>query len=125
MDHVGFPQTGMLNNPDIVATFIVGVLSPIVGMNWAFNFLLMFVMGANIVGGYFLCRQFGCLRWSSVVGAIVFGWQPLLVSYGFSSVITDLIHLWPYAFGLGFIQRGMLEENDQDGRWLISGEQSK
>lgn len=117
MDYVGFPQTGMLNNPDIVATFIVGVLSSIVGLNWAFNLLLMFVMGANIVGGYFLCRQFGCLRWSSVVGAIVFGWQPLLVSYGFSSVITDLIHLWPYAFGLGFIQRGMLEENDHDGRW--------
>ena len=60
-----------------------------------------------------LCRQFGCLRWSALIGATVFGWQPLLVSYGFSSVITDLIHLWPYAFGLAFIQRGMLEENSR------------
>ena len=117
MDHVGFPQTGMLNNPDIVATFLVGMFRPIVGLIWSFNLLLISVMGANIVGGYFLCRQFGCIRWSAVVGAIIFGWQPLLVSYGFSSVITDLIHLWPYAFGLGFIQRGLQEENFEDGRW--------
>ena len=117
MKLVGFPETGMLNNPDIVATIIVGLLRPFVGLVNAFNLLLMLVMGCNLTSGYFLCRQFECTRWASIVGGIVFGWQPLLVSYGFSSVITDLIHLWPYALGLGLIQRAMLEDNPSDGTW--------
>ena len=51
------------------------------------------------------------------MAGVFLGWQPLLLSYGFASNITDLTHLWPYALGLGFVQRALIEDNPVDGGW--------
>jgi hypothetical protein len=106
---VGFPTSRMLNNPDIVATFVVGTLAPLIGGSTAFNLLLWLVMFSNLASLYWLGRQLGISRVACLSGTVVFGWNSLLLSYGFASNISDLIHLWPYALSLGFLITGLKE----------------
>ena len=92
--NVGFPDTGMLNNPDVFASMFFFLFESFLGIEKTFNLLLIVVMHLNLCAGYFLCRQFDGTSQASLVGACIFAWQPLLIRYGFASVITDIIHLW-------------------------------
>ena len=112
---VSFPQEGHLNNPDLFASLFFWLMSSLpIGLR--FNLLLYTVMILNIAAGSFLVHQFEVSWWKSLMAGVFLAWQPLLLSYGFASNITDLTHLWPYAFGLGFLQRGVLESHAADGR---------
>jgi len=117
-----FPLTGALNNPDIVAGIAFWIAS-LLGFDHytdyglVFNVLLYAVMWLNIASGAFLASQWSVKRWEALVVGVFFAWQPLLISYGFASNITDLIHIWPFAFGLAFLKRAMEEENPETGKY--------
>ena len=113
----GFPDASYLNNPDIVATLFIGIFKPILGHFVSFNLLLFSVMLLNLSSLYFLARQFLSSRIASIAGAVAFGWNSLLLSYGFSSNITDLIHVWPYAFSIAWLLIGLKQESNRAG-WI-------
>ena len=122
VDTASFPLTGALNNPDIIAGIVFWFAS-LVGLEQhtdyglVFNVLLYSVMWLNIVSGAFLGSQWSVRRWEALIVGVFFAWQPLLISYGFASNITDLIHIWPFAFGLAFLKRAMDEEHPDTGKY--------
>lgn len=107
VDELGFPYQSSLNNPDIFATFIVGGLAPYIGESLSYNLLLFVVMLANISGMYFLARQWKLSIFSALTSSVFLGWNALVLSYGFASCISDLIHLWPYCFSLALLRRAL------------------
>jgi len=120
VETASFPLVGTLNNPDLFAGIFFW-LGDVLGFNQyneygiVFNLLLFSVMLFNIMAGAFLSRQCGGDKWINLVVGVFFAWQPLLISYGFASNITDLTHVWPFALGLGFTKRAVDEDNPSDG----------
>ncbi len=116
VDTASFPNQGALNNPDIFAGVFFWCTS-FLPLGLRFNLLLLLVMGLNVLSGVFLVRQFSVSKWVALLVGFFWAWQPLLLSYGFASNITDLTHVWPYAMGLGFLQRALVEDNTEDGQF--------
>ena len=122
VETASFPLTGALNNPDVVAGVFFW-FAALFGLEHhtdyglVFNILLYAVMCLNIVSGAFLGAQWSVKRWEALVVGVFLAWQPLLISYGFASNITDLIHIWPFAFGLAFVKRAIHEANPEDGKY--------
>ena len=120
VETASFPLVGTLNNPDLFAGVFFW-MGDVLGFDQyheygsVFNLLLYSVMVLNITAGAFLSRQFGGEKWINLLVGVFFAWQPLLLSYGFASNITDLTHLWPFALGLGFVKRAVDEDNPSDG----------
>ena len=121
VETASYPLVGTLNNPDLYAGLFFWV-GDCLGFDQyddygvVFNLLLFSVMLMNIFAGAFLSRQFGGSPWINLLVGVFFAWQPLLLSYGFASNITDLTHLWPFALGLGFTKRSLDEDNPADGK---------
>ena len=120
VETASYPLVGTLNNPDLFAGVFFW-MGDLLGFDQyheygvVFNLLLFSVMLLNITGGAFLSRQFGGDKWINLLVGVFFAWQPLVLSYGFASNITDLTHLWPFALGLGFTVRAVKEGDPSDG----------
>ena len=121
VETASYPLVGTLNNPDLYAGVFFWV-GQCLGFDQydeygvVFNLLLFSVMAMNILSGAFLSRQVGGSSWVNLVVGVFFAWQPLLLSYGFASNITDLTHLYYFCFGLGFTKRAIDEDNPTDGK---------
>ena len=111
VEGIGFPQSTVLNNPDITMAILLSGLHQVFGWVGGMVIVLWLSMLANVHAGYYMARTFGLSRTASYLTALGIAWNPLTIAYGFASVITDFVHLWPYVYAVGHLQRAITQES--------------
>ena len=59
IDEIRHPTPGLLNNPDLVGTLVIGGLNGLLGDCAAYNLLVSLQLGANALAAWWLGRQWG------------------------------------------------------------------
>ena len=115
MDGIGFPNTGMLNNPDPLGTAVFQLLQPLCGDAWAWNLLVIGQIWATMAATWLLARELCGDRWAAVTAALGFGLTPLLLVYPLLSGVPEILHLWPYPLALRAGLRALSRPGWRDG----------
>ena len=106
IDEIRHPTPGLLNNPDLVGTLVIGGLNGLLGDCAAYNLLVSLQLGANALAAWWLGRQWGGDDLAGLGAAISIGLLPLLLVYCVAGAVTDMLNLWPYLLSLYFMREG-------------------
>jgi hypothetical protein len=112
-DRVGWPEPGILNNPDPVGTLTSAVLRPFVGRYWAFNLHVVLITFLNLLSAWSLARFLTRDDLAALLGAAAFALTPFVVLYCIDSAIIDVLNLWPWVAGI----RYALDAGATGSRW--------
>ena len=104
IDELRFPDPGLLNNPDLIGTLLVGGLNATLGDCGAYNLLVWLQLFANAAAAAWVGRQWGGDRWAGLGTAAAVGLLPLLLVYCVAGAITDMLNVWPYLLSLGALR---------------------
>ncbi len=116
---IGHPHPGPLNNPDLLGTLIYQTLRPLVGRAGAFDLLVFLQLWATMVATWALARDLTRVALAGLSSAVVFGLSPLVLVYGVSGAVTDMLALWPYPLALMWLLRALRRGGWRDG--LLGG----
>lgn len=119
IDELRHPYPGVLNNPDMVGTLIVGGLNRLLGDCGAYNLLVWLQLLANGAAAWLLGAQWSGDRRAGLVAAACVALMPLLLVYCVAGAITDMLNVWPYLLSFWALRRGW---EDPEGRsaWPLS-----
>ncbi len=110
---IGYPQPGMLNNPDPLGTLLYGLLVGPLGSAAAFDLPVLLHLWANMVAAWLLAREVTRDDLASATAAISFGLAPLVLTYPVMCAVTDIAILWPYPLAL----LALLRAPERPGPW--------
>lgn len=116
---VGFPNTGLLNNPDPLGTLVHSLLRPVFGQGVAYNLLVLGQLWAAMLAAWLLARDLTRDPVASIVAGVGFGLTPLVLVYPLACGVTDILNLWPYPPALLFGLRALRCPGWRDG--LLAG----
>ncbi len=116
---VGFPNTGLINNPDPLGTAVYGLLRPLLGRAGAYNTLVIGQLWAAMLAAWLLARDLTRDPWAALVAGAGFGLTPLVLVYPLACGITDILQLWPYPLAMLFGLRALRRRGWRDG--LLAG----
>ncbi len=107
VDNAGFPNLGVLNNPDPVGAAVTLLLRPLVGRIWAYNLLLVVQLAASMIATWALARALVQDASAALVASVTFVLTPLVLAYAVSGAVTDILNLWPYPLALLLLLRAL------------------
>lgn len=116
VDAIGYPDGGMLNNPDPLGTLLYHLLLGL-GSETAFNVPILLHLWGNMVAAWLLARAVTRDDLASVTAAVSFGLAPLVLAYPVMCAVTDMAILWPYPLAL----RALLGVPDRPRAGLVAG----
>jgi hypothetical protein len=100
VDGVAFPNPGPLNNPDPLGTLLVGPLEGLIGLSASYNALILVQLTLTLACTWLLARQWLDDGRAALASAVAFGFCPLLLTYGVSSSVIDILNVWQYPLAL-------------------------
>jgi hypothetical protein len=106
---IGAPDSGPLNNPDVVGSVLYGLGHLVLGRAAAYNLAIVATLWADMAAAWWLAHGWLRDRWAATVAAVGIGLAPYLLTYGVDSAITDQLHLWPWLLAAGALHRATLE----------------
>lgn len=115
IDNAGFPNLGLLNNPDPVGTLVTALLRPLVGRLWAYNLLVWLQLWATALATWALVRSLLPDRTAAFFAAVAFTLTPMILAYCVAGAITDMLNLWPYPLAIRAVLRGLRRPGWRDG----------
>ncbi len=115
VESVGFPNNGLLNNPDPLGSLVHWALAPVIGSAGAYNLLVVGQLWAAMVAVWLLASDLTRRPWASIVAGVGFGLTPLVLVYPVACGITDILNLWPYPLALLFGLRALRRGGWRDG----------
>ena len=104
---ISFPNSGPLNNADVLGTVVHLVLSPILGSAHAYNALVLLQLWLNMVAAWLLARDLTRDSRAALVAGVSFGLYPMVMAYCVAGAITDMLNLWPYPLAILFLMRAL------------------
>ncbi len=116
---VGFPNTGLVNNPDPLGTLVFNLLLPSLGSPAAYNLLVCAQLWAAMAAAWLLARDLTRHPAASLVAAVGFGLTPLVLVYPLACGVTDILNLWPYPLAVMYALRALRRPGWRDG--LLGG----
>lgn len=121
IDEIRFPNPGLLNNPDIVGTLVVGGLGRVAGDCGAYNLLVWLQLLANAVAAWLVGAQWAGDRRAGLVAAGCVALMPLLLVYCVAGAITDMLNVWPYLLSAWALRRAWEDPRARAGWPVLSG----
>lgn len=115
VDSAGYPNLGLLNNPDPVGTLVTAALRPMVGRLWAYNLLVWLQLWATALATWALVRTLLADRGAALFAAVAFALTPMVLAYCVAGAITDMLNLWPYPLAIRAMLRGLRRPGWRDG----------
>lgn len=115
----GFPNTGLVNNPDPLGTVVFGLLRPVLGSPAAYNTLVIAQLWAAMAAAWLLARDITREPVAALVAGVGFGLTPLVLVYPLACGVTDILNLWPYPLVVLFVLRALRRPGWRDG--LLAG----
>jgi len=116
---VGFPNSGLLNNPDPLGSALMPALLVALSRPCAYNLLVTLHLLLNMLAVWLLARDLLRDELAALTAATAFGLTPLLLVYPLLCAITDLLILWPYPLAILFALRALRRQGWRDG--LLAG----
>ena len=116
---VGFPNTGLMNNPDPLGTLLFSLFRPLFGQAGAYNTVVIAKIMAAMLAAWLLARDLTRDPWAALVAGVGFGLTPLVLVYPVLCGVTDILELWPYPLALLFALRALRRPGWRDG--LLGG----
>ncbi len=104
---IGHPYPGLLANPDPLGTLIYAALRQLLPQAPSYNVLVLGTLAANAAAAFFLARDQTRDNLAAATAAVAFGTAPIVLSYGVTSAITDVLHLWPFLLAFTFALRAL------------------
>jgi hypothetical protein len=92
----GHPNPGLLNNPDMIGTLIVGVLGRVIGSCPAYDLLVYLHLFANGAAAWLLARQWTRSDGAALTAGVSVALLPIVLTYCVMGAITDMLAVWPY-----------------------------
>jgi hypothetical protein len=111
---IGAPDSGPLNNPDVVGSVLYGLGHLVLDRPAAYNLALVVTLWANMAAAWWLAHGWLRDRWAATLAAVAIGLAPYLLTYGVDSAITDQLHLWPWLLAVGALHRASLADEEAD-----------
>ena len=121
IDEIRHPYPGVLNNPDMVGTLVVGGLGRLLGDCGAYNLLVWGQLLANGAAAWLLGAQWSGDRRAGLVAAACVTLMPLLLVYCVAGAITDMLNVWPYLLAFWALRRGWTDATGRPGWPLAAG----
>ncbi|MCB9765764.1 MAG: glycosyltransferase family 39 protein [Alphaproteobacteria bacterium] len=119
VDSIGFPNTGPLNNPDLVTTALWGLLRGPLGDVAGYNLILFLQLWGTALATWALARDLCRDGRAALTAGVAFALTPLVLVYAVAGAITDMLNLWPYPLAMLFALRALRREGWRDG--LLAG----
>ncbi len=104
---IGHPYPGLLANPDPLGTLIYSALRQLLPQAPSYNVLVLGALAANAGAAFFLARDQIRDNLAATTAAVAFGTAPIVLSYGVTSAVTDVLHLWPFLLAFTFALRAL------------------
>jgi len=119
VDVLGYPNTGLINNPDPLGTLLVGLTGGLLGLPRAYNLLVLLQLYLAMLATWALARDLLRDELAALTAAVVFALTPLVLVYPLLCAVTDVLNLWPYPLAVMFALRALRRPGWRDG--LLGG----